>query len=51
MQATYTGFNEITAEYVFKVCDVPNIGKMKKIINYSIEGDFNEVLNHKDDNL
>ncbi len=43
LQATATGFGEIKREYVFKVCDVPDIDKLKKVIDDCISGDFNTV--------
>jgi replication factor C subunit 2/4 len=43
LQATATGFGEIRREYVFKVCDVPDIDKLRKVIDDCIAGDFNTV--------
>lgn len=44
LQATHTGFGEIKKEYVFKVCDVPNLEIIKKVLNDCMEGDFSNVL-------
>jgi replication factor C subunit 2/4 len=44
LQATATGFKEIRKEFVFKVCDVPDIDKLKKVIDDCITGDFNTVI-------
>ena len=33
LQATNTGFKKITKQNVFDVCDVPNLDKLKKIID------------------
>lgn len=43
LQATAAGFGEIRRDAVFKVCDVPDIDKLKKIIDDCINGDFNSV--------
>lgn len=43
LQATNTGFGEIKKEYVFKVCDVPNLEIIKKVLNDCLEGDFSNV--------
>lgn len=44
LQATYTGFGEIKKEYVFRVCDVPNIEVIKKVLQNCIDGDFSNVF-------
>ena len=33
LQATHAGFETITKEHVFDVCDIPNLDKLKKIID------------------
>jgi len=43
LQATFTGFGAISREYVFKVCDVPNIDVIKKVLQNCIDGDFSNV--------
>lgn len=43
LQASFTGFEKVTAENVYKVCDVPNIEAMKKIVDHMQVGDFNQI--------
>lgn len=45
LQATFTGYGEIKKDYVFRICDVPNISIIKKIVDDCIEGDFSSVIN------
>ena len=44
MQSTVSGFGHISADNVFKVCDVPHPLKMKQCIEKAREGKFNESL-------
>ena len=44
LQATSVGFGEIKREAVFKVCDVPDIDKLRRAIDdCCTKGDFNSV--------
>ena len=43
LQATFTGFGEIRKDFVFRVCDVPNIDVIKKVLQNCIDGDFTSV--------
>ncbi len=43
LQATNTGFGEIRKEYVFRVCDVPNLEIIRKVLENCIDGDFTNV--------
>jgi len=44
LQATSVGFGEIRRDAVFKVCDVPDIDKLRKAIeDCCSRGDFNSV--------
>lgn len=43
LQATSVGFGEIRRDAVFKVCDVPDIDKLKKALEDCASGDFNTV--------
>ncbi|CAD8182556.1 unnamed protein product [Paramecium octaurelia] len=40
LQATFTGFGLVNRENVFKVCDVPNVDDLKKILDYMMKGEF-----------
>ena len=44
LQATTVGFGEVRREAVFKVCDVPDIDKLKKALDDCSSGDFNSVV-------
>ena len=44
LQATNAGFGEIKKELVFKVCDVPNLEIIKKVLENCIDGDFSNVI-------
>ncbi len=44
LQATKTGFKKITKQNVFDVCDVPNLDKLKKIIDLCSQSNFDEAL-------
>ena len=40
LQATYTGFGELTKEHVLRVCDVPNIEVLEQVITYCETNQF-----------
>ncbi|CAK94324.1 unnamed protein product (macronuclear) [Paramecium tetraurelia] len=40
LQATFTGFGLVNRENVFKVCDVPNVDDLKKILDHMLKGEF-----------
>ena len=44
LQATSVGFGEVRRDAVFKVCDVPDIDKIKKALEDCSSGDFNSVF-------
>ena len=37
------GFSFVNHENVFKVCDVPNIDDLKLVINYTVDGNYNQA--------
>jgi replication factor C subunit 2/4 len=43
LQATYAGFNEVTKDNVFKVCDVPHPDLMNNVIRACLSGKFQEA--------
>jgi len=43
LQATSVGFGEVRRDAVFKVCDVPDIDKIKKALEDCSTGDFNSA--------
>ena len=43
LQATVTGFGEVKKEYVFRVCDVPDIDSLSNALKDCMEGNFNTV--------
>ena len=43
LQATSVGFGEVRRDAVFKVCDVPDIDKIKRALEDCSSGDFNSV--------
>eukprot|EP00331_Platyophrya_macrostoma_P015342 CAMPEP_0176470450 /NCGR_PEP_ID=MMETSP0127-20121128/40460_1 /TAXON_ID=938130 /ORGANISM="Platyophrya macrostoma, Strain WH" /LENGTH=259 /DNA_ID=CAMNT_0017864741 /DNA_START=149 /DNA_END=928 /DNA_ORIENTATION=+ len=43
LQATHTGFGEVKKEYVFRVCDVPDIDSLANAIKDCLDGDFNNA--------
>jgi hypothetical protein len=45
LQATFTGFGEVSKEYVYLVCDVPAIDDLKAILAACIAGSFDMVNN------
>lgn len=46
LQATFTGYGEIKKDYVYRICDVPNISIIQKIVDDCIKGDFSSVINN-----
>lgn len=43
LQSTYDGFESVTPENVYKVCDEPHPNQVKKIISHCKEGKFSEA--------
>ena len=43
LQATHTGFGEITKEGVFRICDVPNIDALNQILDECLRGNLTNV--------
>lgn len=44
LQSTYNGFNMVTGENVFKVCDEPNPVLIKNMIENCVEGDMRKAF-------
>jgi len=45
LQATYAGFNEISKDNVFKVCDQPHPDLMNNVIKACLKAKFQEACN------
>ena len=45
LQATFTGFKIISKENILKVCDIPNLEALEKILKACERGDFNTAQN------
>jgi replication factor C subunit 2/4 len=44
LQSTYSGFNFVGAEEVFKVCDQPHPVKVQVLIKSCVKGDIDEAM-------
>lgn len=40
LQSTVSGFGHVTAENVFKVCDMPQPGKVKVVVDSALAGNM-----------
>jgi replication factor C subunit 2/4 len=49
LQSTYSGFNFVGAEEVFKVCDQPHPVKVQALIKNCIRGDIDEAMTQLED--
>lgn len=49
LQSTYSGFNFVGAEEVFKVCDQPHPVKVQALINSCIKGDIDNAMSQLED--
>lgn len=45
LQATVAGFGKVTTDAVYKVCDQPHPELMKDVINFCIDGQFQDATN------